>query len=115
MRMIHYYVDADKHLMRREFGVQGAGFRDSIIAEHVLNVQLSFALNITDSNGNVAQPTATLSTPEQRLAVRQVEVTVNVETPHTVSGGLRPLLTSTTSTSVRNMQFRQALQPRAGG
>jgi hypothetical protein len=113
MRIIHYFVDADKHLTRREFGISGAAFRDTIIAEHVLNVQMSYALNITDSAGNVAQPTSVLSTPEQRLAVRQVEVTISVETPHTVSGGQRSQLTMTTGTSVRNMQFRQALQPRA--
>jgi hypothetical protein len=114
MRIIHYYIDADRHLIRREFGIRRAGFRDTIIAEHVLDVQLSYALNITDAAGNVAQPVAMLSTPEERLAVRQVEVTINVETPHTISGGLQPLLRSTTSTSIRNMQFRQSLQPTAG-
>jgi hypothetical protein len=46
--------------------------------------------------------------------VRQVEVTVTVETPHVLQNGQRPPnLSMTTSTSVRNMQFRQALQPKA--
>jgi len=113
MRIIHYYVTSGKLLMRREFGIKGGGFRDSIIAEHVLNVQFNYGLNIQDAMGNLAQPTNMLSTPEQRLAVRQVEVTVLVETPKAVQGGLQPTLSGTTSTSVRNMQFRQALQPTA--
>jgi prepilin-type N-terminal cleavage/methylation domain-containing protein len=115
MRIIHYYVTSTKLLMRREFGVKGAGFRDAIIAEHVLNVQLNYSLNIVDSNGNIAQPTSTLSTTEQRLAVRQVETTVTVETPKALHGGAQPTISATTATSVRNMQFRQALQPTAGG
>jgi prepilin-type N-terminal cleavage/methylation domain-containing protein len=111
MRIIHYYITAEKLLMRREFGIANAGFRDSIIAEHVLNVQFNYSLNIVDSNGNVAQPTGTITNTEQRLAVRQVEVTITVESPKTLANGTQPTLSGTTSTSVRNMQFRQALQP----
>lgn len=113
MRIIHYYVTSTKLLMRREIGVAGATFRDSIIAEHVLNVQLNYHLNTTDSNGNISQPTATLSNTEQRLAVRQVETTVTVETPKALQSGTNPTISATTATSVRNMQFRQALQPTA--
>ncbi|HEY6805019.1 MAG TPA: prepilin-type N-terminal cleavage/methylation domain-containing protein [Pyrinomonadaceae bacterium] len=115
MKMIHYYITTDKLLMRREFGVANAGFRDSIIAEHVLNVQFNYSLNIVDDAGNVAQPTGTIANTEQRLAVRQVEVTVTVESPKTLANGTQPTLSGTTSTSVRNMQFRQALQPTSGG
>lgn len=113
MKIIHYYVNANKLLMRREFGIKGGGFRDSIIAEHVLNVQFNYSLNIVDANGNVAQPTTTISNTEQRLAVRQVEVTITVETPKALHNGTQATLSGTTSTSVRNMQFRQALQPTA--
>lgn len=115
MKIIHYFVTSTKLLMRREIGVAGATFRDSIIAEHVLNVQLNYSLNIVDSNGNIAQPTQTLSNTEQRLAVRQVETTVTVETPKALQNGQQPTISATTATSVRNMQFRQALQPTAGG
>lgn len=113
MRIIHYYVTANKSLMRREFGIKGGGFRDSIIAEHVLNVQFNYSLNIVDGNGNVAQPTGTITNIEERLAVRQVEVTVTVESPRPMQGGFQPTLSATTSTSVRNMQFRQANEPKA--
>ena len=113
MRIIHYYVNSTGLLMRRVFGVKGVGMRESIIAEHVLNVQFVYGSGMTDVNGNVLQPTSVLATPEQRLAVRQVEVTVSAETPHLLPNGTQPQLTMTTSTSVRNMQFRQALQPQA--
>jgi prepilin-type N-terminal cleavage/methylation domain-containing protein len=114
MMIIHYYVNSDKLLMRRVFGVKGAGFRDSVIAEHVLGVQFNYSLETTDEFGNIVQPTATLTTRAQRLGVRQVEVTVTVETPHLLSNSITRL-SMTTGTSVRNMQFRQANQPVAGG
>ena len=113
MRIIHYYVNADGMLMRRVFGVKGAGFRESAIADHVVSVQFTYSL-APDDNGNIVQPVTRLSTLAQQIAVRQVDVTVTVETPHAVQNGLlRPTISMTTSTSVRNMQFRQALQPKA--
>ncbi|HEY7783805.1 MAG TPA: hypothetical protein VIB00_03720 [Pyrinomonadaceae bacterium] len=112
MKIIHYYVNSSGLLMRRVFGVQGTGFTESAIAEHVLNVQFVYSLSLTDSSGNVVQPTPTLSTAEQQTAVRQVEVTVTVETARPLANGLAQL-SMTTATSVRNMQFRQARQPTA--
>lgn len=114
MKIIHYYVNANKLLVRREFGISGGGFRDSVIAEHVLDVQFNYSLNMVDGNGNIAQPTGTIKNTEERLAVRQVEVTVTVESSKTLFNGSNPTLSGMTSTSVRNMQFRQALQPVAG-
>jgi hypothetical protein len=49
-----------------------------------------------------------LTTSEQQLAVRQVEVTITAETPHRIQNNTQPQLQMTTSTSVRNMQFRMA-------
>lgn len=110
MRIIQYYLTSTGLLVRRVFGVQGAGFRESTIAEHVLDVQFNYSLITTDAAGNVTPSTTTgLTTSTQQLAVRQVEVRVNVETPHAIQNGSRQALTITTSTSVRNMQFRQAL------
>lgn len=118
MWIIHYYVNSSGFLMRRVFGARCApapavcaGFRESIIAEHVMNVQFNYSLDMTDAAGNVVQPVAMLSTKDQRLGIRAVEVTVTVETPHTLQNGLRSQLAMTTSTSVRNMQFRRARQP----
>ena len=111
MKIIHYYIDTTGRLMRRVFGVKGAGFREAAVADHVTSVQFIYSLG-PDSAGNNVPPVNRLSTLDQQIAVRQVEVRVNVETTHTLDKGLQPELTSTTTTSVRNMQFRQALQPR---
>lgn len=111
MKIIQYYVTETKLLMRRVFGIEGAGARASIIAEHVLDVQFSYSLITTDAATGVVTPSATttLATSEQQLAVRQVEVQVTVETPRALQNGSRQPMTMTTSTSVRNMQFRKAL------
>lgn len=110
MKMIQYYLTSTGLLMRRVFGVPGSGFRESVIAEHVLDVQFIYDLVTTDALGNVTPSTTTaLTTSTQQLAVRQVEVRVTVETPHALQNGSRQSLTMTTMTSVRNMQFRQAL------
>ena len=111
MKIIHYFVDANGLLTRRVFGVRNAAYTDSTIAEHVVSVQFVYSLDMRDSNGNVVQPVTALTTSQQELAVRQVEVTVTVETTHALHHGQRERLSMNTSTSVRNMQFKQALQP----
>lgn len=115
MKIIHYYVNSDGLLMRRVFGVRNAGFVESVIAEHVVSLQFRYFLNMRDVNGNVIQPQDQLTTSQQQVETRQVEVTVTVETPHTLQNGQRQQMTMTTSTSVRNMQFRRSQQPVAGG
>lgn len=115
MKIIHYYVGDNGLLMRRVFGVPNAGFNESVIAEHAVSLQFRYFLNLRDEAGNVAQPEAQLTTSEQQVETRQVEITLTMETPHTLQNGKRQQITMTTSTSVRNMQFRQSLQPTAGG
>lgn len=115
MKIIHYYINANGLLMRRVFGVRNAGFNESVIAEHAMSLQFRYFLNLRDVNGNVAQPEAQLTTSEQQVETRQVEVTLTMETVHTLQNGKRQEITMTTSTSVRNMQFRRSLQPTAGG
>jgi prepilin-type N-terminal cleavage/methylation domain-containing protein len=117
MKIIHYYVNSNGLLMRRIFGVKGSGFSESVIAEHIVSVQFRYILALTNANGTVVQPVRLL-TSAQQTATRQVEVTVTAETPHSIgstqANGLAQV-TMTTSTSVRNMQFKQAMQPQAGG
>jgi hypothetical protein len=96
--------------MRRVFGVKGAGFTEGAIAEHVISVQFLYSLDLRDNNGNVVQPVAQLISSQQQVSVRQVEVTVTVETAHALHNGTKQQLTMNTSTSVRNMQFRQAIR-----
>lgn len=110
MRIIQYFVDSNGLLRRRVYGDRGAAFRDNIIAEHVLGVQFVYSLAL-DSGGNPVQPTNLLTTPVEQVNISQVQVTVNVETPHALQNGSKQQLSTTTSTSLRNMQFRRALQP----
>lgn len=115
MKLIHYYINSDGLLMRRVFGVRGAGFSESVIAEHAVSLQFRYFLNLKDADGNVVQPIAQLETSQEQVETRQIEVTLTVETPHSLQNGKPQQISMTTSTSVRNMQFRQSLQPTAGG
>jgi len=115
MKIIHYYINSNGLLMRRVFGVRDAGFNESAIAEHAVSLQFRYFLNLRDTNGNVVQPAAQLTTSQEQVETRQVEVTLTVETPHALQNGQPQTISMTTSTSVRNMQFRQSLQPTAGG
>lgn len=110
MRMIHYFVNENGLLVRRVFGVGGgSGYVDSVIAERVVNLQFRYFLNLFDDTGFVGQPVAQLVTEEQQAAVRQVEATVTTETVRPVVDGKTQTISSTTTTSVRNLQFREAL------
>lgn len=114
MKLIHYYTNANGLLMRRVFGVRSAGFLESPIAEHVVGLNFRYFLNLRDGSGNMVQPEAQLTTSEQQRETRQVEVSITAETPHLLQNGQRQQMTMTTSTSVRNMQFRRTLQPGNG-
>jgi len=114
LKIIQYYVNANNLLMRRQFGVQGATFVDSTIAEHVTNLQFRYLTNLTDANGFVPQPVRQLSTSQQQLAVREVETTIAIETMRavntvTANNNGKQVISTTTATTVRNLQFRQAL------
>jgi type II secretory pathway pseudopilin PulG len=107
MKIIHYYVNSNGLLMRRVFGVRGSGFTESVM-------QFRYFINLKDVNGNMVQPEAQLTTSKQQTETKQVEVQLTVETPHSLQNGLRQRMSMTTSTSIRNMQFRQSLQPDSG-
>lgn len=113
MKVIHYYINSDGLLMRRVFGVRNAGFTESVIAEHAVSLQFRYFLNLRDAGGSLAQPIAQLTTAQQQVETRQVEVTLTVETVRALQNGQPQQLSMTTSTSMRNMQFRQTLQPTA--
>jgi len=126
LQIIQYYVTSSGLLMRRVIGVKGAGFRDSVVAEHVSNLQFRYVTNLTDSNGNVIQPMGVLSSSTEQNAVREIETSISLETVGAVNAitnansstsmcGANPNgkqnICSTTHTTVRNLQFRQALSP----
>jgi prepilin-type N-terminal cleavage/methylation domain-containing protein len=124
-QLIQYYADGSGLLHRRVFGVRGAPFTDSIVAEHVSNLQFRYGTNLTDTNGYVRQPLTAITSNEE-TAVRDVEVTVAVDTLRAVNPvinansstsicGANPNgkqnICSTTTTTVRNLQFRNASVP----
>ncbi len=116
IQMIHYFVNANGLLIRRVFGVHGAAFADSVIAEHVTNLQFRYMTNIKDPNGFVTQPATQLTSSQQQVAVREVETTIAVETVRAVNAVTntnngKQNISTTTATTVRNLQFRQALSP----
>ena len=125
LQIIQYFVTDTNLLMRRVWGVPNAGFLDTVVAEHVTNMQFRYMTNLIDpNNGFVMQPFSSLSSSSEQTAVRQVETTLSVETLRavnavtnsnsnsTVCGGNpngKQNICSTTATSVRNLQFRTAL------
>ena len=114
IQIIHYFVNSNNLLVRRVFGVKGSTFVDNVIAEHVTNMQFRYLVNLLDANGFVPQPVRGLSTSQQQLAVREVEATIAVETVRavntvTANNSGKQVVSSTTATTVRNLQFRQAL------
>lgn len=110
MRIINYFVDQNGVLTRRTFGTSGGvGYSDSVITDHITNLQIRYVLG-ADEDGNNQQPVAQL-TVDQQEAVRQVEVSVTAETVHPVNKGKTQPVVMTTTTSVRNLQFLEALQP----
>ena len=126
LQIIQYYVTSTGLLMRRVIGVRGAGFRDTVVAEHVSNLQFRYLTNLTDSNGNTVQPMRVLSSSAEQNAVREIETTIGLETvgkinavtnanASTTTCGAntngKQNICSTTHTTVRNLQFRQAIGP----
>ena len=124
-QLIQYYADTNGLLHRRVFGVGGSPFVDNIIAEHISSLQFRYVTNLTDANGFVTQPVRVITGTEQ-TAVREVETTVAVDTARPVNVvtnanstttmcGANPNgkqnICSTTTTTVRNLQFRVASIP----
>jgi Tfp pilus assembly protein PilW len=112
MLVITYFVDSTGLLMRRVMGVGGGtGLTDTVVAEHVANLQFRYLLDQTDADGNVVAPVTKLATETDQGDVRQVEMTVATETAHAIVKGNKPQISMTGSMSVRGMQFNQHLQP----
>jgi type II secretory pathway pseudopilin PulG len=126
IQIIQYFVTSSGLLMRRVIGVRGAGFRDSVVAEHVTGLQFRYVTNLTDNNGNVIQPMRVLNSSTEQNAVREIETTISLETVGAVNAitnanasstlcgantNGRQNICSTTHTTVRNLQFREAIGP----
>lgn len=108
MSISHYFVDSNGLFVKRLFGVARKGFTDTVIAEHLSDLQFRYSLNLRDARGNVQQPVDRLETTMQQTAARQVEVALKARTAHPTGDGQPKFLSMTTSTSIRNLQFRLA-------
>jgi prepilin-type N-terminal cleavage/methylation domain-containing protein len=106
MSMAHYFINSDGLFVRRLFGVSGAGFKDTVIAEHFADLQLRYYLNLRDDKDKMQQPVSKLETTVQQTATRQVEISLKARTVHPLDDGQPKYLSMTTATSIRNMQFR---------
>ncbi|MGI8883566.1 MAG: PilW family protein [Pyrinomonadaceae bacterium] len=110
VNIVHYFVDADKKLTRRVFGVKGQSFIDNTIAEHVVTLKFRYVLK-PDSNGIIYEkPAAQIDLSDGSL-VRTVEPMVEVETAYPLQDGKYYKVEGTTQIGVRNLQFSEAPVP----
>lgn len=72
VQIIHYFVDAENHLVRRVFGIKGDGFIDSVVAEHLETLQFRFVLKPNDAAIILGQPKEQFDLDEASL-VRTIE------------------------------------------
>lgn len=109
VKMIHYYVNDRKELVKRVYGVAGAAFTDNLVAEHVTGLSFRYILGL-NPNGTVQQPVSQMTNGTQQIAVRQVEIKIKAETTHATNfqTSTRAQDEMITTASIRNLQFRQA-------
>ncbi len=112
VQLIHYFVDAEGRLIRRAFGVKGAGFADSIVAEHIVDLKFKYTLNPTTTGTLLFdQPITSLDTAQQRAAVRMIEPLVIAETAYPLQDGQKHRVESITQIATRNMQYSESAVP----
>lgn len=107
MRLVHYFVNDLRQLIRRTFGVglrangvqTNPSFFDVVVAENVSRLQFRYKLD------DFSQPRHVLATDAQQKAVSEIEVDVEVQTIRPVMGTRSQRIGATTSTSIRNLQF----------
>lgn len=110
LNLIQYYVDVDGKLFRRVFGVQNAGFIDSVIAEHLINFQVKYTLKPSTEGSIFEQPSRILK-PDDASLVRMIEPSVAVETAYPLQSGQKEQVDGLTAIGVRNLQFLEAPVP----
>lgn len=110
VQLINYFVNAERHLVRRVFGVAGSGFVDSVVSEHVVNLKFRYMLRPNTENGILNQPVNNFSLGDA-ASVRMVEPFVEVETAYPLADGNKQRLNAVTQLAVRNLQFTEAPVP----
>jgi hypothetical protein len=116
VKIIHYYVNSKKEFVKRVYGVAGAGFTDSLIAEHITNLKFRYLLAPSSIDDTVQQPVTQLTDNDQQIRVRQIETSMTAETTHPINyrSNARNTTTMLTVTAIRDLQFRLAQQPQSG-
>ncbi|MGI8495462.1 MAG: hypothetical protein ACR2L1_09150 [Pyrinomonadaceae bacterium] len=110
LNIVQYYVDIDGRLLRRVFGVQNAGFVDSVIAEHLIDFRVKYTLKPSAGNRIFDEPTQNLAFDDAAL-VRLIEPLISVETAHPLQDGQKDQVDGLVSVGVRNLQFFEAPVP----
>ncbi len=110
VNMIHFYVDANGRFMRRVFGVKDKPYTDSVVAEHLTDLQFRFVLKPAGSGTIFEQPIEQLDIDKAPL-VRVIEASATVTTAP-LSNGTVKTIEGSTKIGVRNVQFLEAPVPR---
>ena len=105
-----YFVDSQDRLVRRAFGVRGSGFIDSVIAEHIVNLQFKYILKPSASGTIMQQPADSLDL-NQAASIRIIEPSVIAETAYPLADGRKKQVDGITQIGVRNIQFLEAPVP----
>ncbi|HEY9284751.1 MAG TPA: hypothetical protein VIP46_14945 [Pyrinomonadaceae bacterium] len=116
--LITYFVDQNGLLRRRVLGkprrgaisdaaFAAAAMAGDVVAEHIEEFEVRYGLIAADRTG---WEIVDRMTADQEPRVRQVEIMLTAETPHAVlKGGRHAEATSVVRTSVRTMEYRNAL------
>ncbi len=109
--IVHYFIDEDGRLMRRVFGVKGKGLSDSVIAEHLVNLQVKYVLKPASAGVIFEQPVDSLDLDDASL-LRMIETNFAVETARSVRiDGTKDQIENSSRVGVRNIQFLEAPVP----
>jgi prepilin-type N-terminal cleavage/methylation domain-containing protein len=108
--IIQYFVDADGKLIRRVFGASGATFIDSVIAEHLVELQFRYILKPPGDGTIFEQPKDTFDLDEA-TSVRMIEPRIRVKTAYPLQDGEYQYVEGATQLGVRNIQFLEAPIP----
>ena len=111
VQIVHYFLDEQGKLMRRAFGIKGAGFVDSVVAEHLTALQFAYTLKPSTNGTILDKPQPQIDLQEATL-VRMIEPSMSVETVYALQDGVKAQIEGLSQLGVRNIQFLEAPVPR---
>ena len=110
VNIVHYFADAGGRLVRRTFGVRQNGFIDSVIAEHLTDLQFRYILRPAGTGKIFEQPLEQLEAGDS-FSVRMIEPRLKVRTAYPLQDGRYEDVDGVTQIGVRNVQFLEAPVP----